>query len=324
LAAARADADAARVESPNSPLPYVNLADVTFAQGRLDESEQNLEHALAIDRTNFQALTGFTKLMAGERRLDAARTRMETLVAEQPNNAALQFLRAQTYRYGNDQQAPDPARAEQALRRAIEIDPDYMQAYSALGDIYFSTNRTDDAVAEYRKITERRADDIDAFRKLGLIESSRQNLDAAQQYYRRVLEIDPDETIAANNLAMLYADHDKGNGDEAIRLAQGIVRRFPNDAGFADTLGWVYYKKGLYPAAVEQLQKAVAGAVATNGDNSLYRYHLGMALNSKGDKTGARRELQKSLALFDQEQQRPVKSPTSTPVDEARRVLASL
>ncbi|MCA1593943.1 MAG: tetratricopeptide repeat protein, partial [Acidobacteria bacterium] len=268
LAAARSDVDAARVESPNSPLPYVNIADVAFAQGKSDEAEQNLEHALSLDRTNFQALNGLVNLLAGQRRLDVARTRMEQLVGEQPNKAPLQYLRAQSYRYGNEQQPPDAARAEEALRRAVEIDPDYVQAYSALADIYFSTNRTDEAVAEYRKITERRSDYVDAYRKLGLIESGRKNLDAAEKYYRRVLEIEPDEAVAANNLAMFYADFDRGNGDEAMRLAQSIVRRFPDDAGFADTLGWVYYKKGLYPAAVEQLQKAVNGAVALHGDNS--------------------------------------------------------
>ncbi len=322
--AARADFDAARVNSPNSPQPYVNLADVAYAEGKRDEAEQNLERALALDKTNFQALNGFVNLMSSEKRLDVARARMDQLAAAQPNNAALQYMRAQAYRNGNDQQPPDGARTEEYLRRAIEIDPDYIPAYSALGEIYFATNRTDEAIAEYRKITERHADYVDAYRKLGMIEAGRQNLDAAEQYYRRALEIEPDETIASNNLAMLYADHDKGNGDEAIRLAQGVVRRFPNDPGFADTLGWVYYKKGLFPAAVEQLQKAANGAAAQGGDNSLYRYHLGMALNSKGDKAGARRELQKSSALFDQEGNRPFKSPTPTPIEEVRRVLASL
>jgi hypothetical protein len=40
-----------------------------------------------------------------------------------------------------------------------------------------------------------------------------------------------------------------------VRLAQGVVQKNPNIAGFVDTLGWVYYKKGLYGAAIEQLQK---------------------------------------------------------------------
>jgi len=133
--------------------------------------------------------------------------------------------------------------------------------------------------------------------------------------------------LAANNLAALYADHGKGNAEEAMRLAQDVARRFPAEPGFADTLGWVYYRKGLYRDAVEQLQRAVVGAAKRNADNSLYRWHLGAALaksDRPGDRAAARRELQKALELAEQEQQRPVKPPTPTPVEEVRRTLESL
>jgi uncharacterized protein HemY len=130
--------------------------------------------------------------------------------------------------------------------------------------------------------------------------------------------------VAANNLAAMYGEHGKGNPEEAIRLGQDVARRFPNEPGFADTLGWVYYRRGLYRDSVEQLRRAVDGAVKRGGDNSLYRWHLGAALAKNGDRAAARRELQKSLELAAQEQQRPVKPATPTPVEEVRRTLESL
>jgi Flp pilus assembly protein TadD len=145
-----------------------------------------------------------------------------------------------------------------------------------------------------------------------MLEDSRQNYDAAAESYRKALEIDPNTTIAANNLAWIYAAHGKGNLDDAVRLAQGIVQRFPETPGFADTLGWVYYKKGMHQAAVEQLQKAVAGS----GQSAVYRFHLGMALAGKGDRAGARRELEQSLRLGEKSQ--------FAESDEARRTLATL
>src|SRR5207247_3210254 len=90
------------------------------------------------------------------------------------------------------------------------------------------------------------------------LEESRTNCRAAPENYRQAPERDQTAMIAANNLAWLYAAYGKGNLDEAVRLAQGVVQKNPNVAGFVDTLGWVYYKKGLYAAAVEQLQKAVS------------------------------------------------------------------
>ena len=324
VAAARSDFEAARNVAPNSPSPYVNLADVAAAERKADEAWSHLDRALSLDRTNFQALTALINLAAVTNRLDQARARVEQLVSEQPNNVQLQYLLGQAYRNGSQQQPPDAARAEAALRRAVELDADFMPAYTALAEIYFGTQQPDRAIDQYKKITERRPDDFVAYRNIGLIEAGRNNLDAAAEYYRRVLSIRPDEAVAANNLAAMYGEHGKGNPEEAMRLGQDVVRRFPNEPGFADTLGWVYYRKGLYGDAVEQLQRAVAAASKRGGDNSLYRWHLGAALAKKGDKAAARRELQKCLELAAQEQQRPVKPPTTTPMDEVRRTLESL
>ena len=324
LAAARSDFEAARQSAPNSPLPHVNLADAAAAERKLDEAWGHLERALALDRTNFQALTALVNLASATNRLDQARARVEQLAAEQPGSAQLQYLLGQAYRSGSQQQPPDAGRAEAALLRAVELDADFMPAYTALAEIYFGTQQPDRAISEYKKITERRPDDFVAFRNIGLIEAGRKNLDAAAEYYRRVLSIRPDEPVAANNLAALYGEHGKGNAEEAMRLAQDVARRFPSEPGFADTLGWVYYRKGLYQDAVSQLRRAVEGAVKRGGDNSLYRWHLGAALAKNGDKAAARRELQKSLELSAAEQSRAFKPPTTTPVDEVRRTLESL
>ncbi|MBV9958820.1 MAG: hypothetical protein JO360_10380, partial [Acidobacteria bacterium] len=90
---------------------------------------------------------------------------------------------------------------------------------------------------------------------------------------------------------------------------------------FVDTFGWVFYKKGLYPAAVEQLKKAIdrdeAGAARTGGaPTPVYRFHLGLALAARGDKAGARRELEAALALS--------RRAPFAEAEEARKALATL
>lgn len=323
-ASARADFEAARQAAPNSPLPYVNLADASGLEGKIDEARQYIEHALSLDKTNSQALTALTNLGAATNQLDQVRGRIEQLASEQPGNAQLQYLVGQAYRTASQQQPADAQRAEAAMKRAIELDSEYMPAYSALAEIYVMTNQADRAVEQYKAILSKRPDDFTAYRNLGLIESGRGKLDEAADYYKRALSIRADEFVSANNLAAMYADHGRGNAEEAIRLAQDVVRRFPNEPGFADTLGWVYYRKGLYRDAVEQLQRAVSIASKRGGDNSLYRWHLGKALADGGDRVAARRELQRCQELYALEQTRPAKSPTQTPIDDVRRTLESL
>jgi tetratricopeptide (TPR) repeat protein len=132
---------------------------------------------------------------------------------------------------------------------------------------------------------------------------------------------DDNAIFAANNLAWLYAVYGKGNIDEAVRLAQTAVQASPEVPSFVDTLGWVYYKKGLYGAAAEQLKKAVSvdEAIARKSNivpSPTYRFHLGVALAAKGDKAGARREIETALRLSEK---------TNFPeADEARKTLATL
>ena len=144
------------------------------------------------------------------------------------------------------------------MNKALELDPNYLPAYSALAALYIKSKQEDRAIAEYQKIIALRPDNATPYTLIGMLEDQRKNYDVAADNYRKALEKDPNAVIAANNLAWLYAVTGKGNLDEAVRLAQGVVQKNPNIAGFVDTLGWVYYKKNLHTAAVEQLRKAVS------------------------------------------------------------------
>ncbi|HEY0077638.1 MAG TPA: tetratricopeptide repeat protein [Pyrinomonadaceae bacterium] len=326
--AARADMEAAREREPNSPASYNSLAAVALAEEKLDEAASNYERALSFDATNFDALGGLIRVYAVQSRLRDAHARIDQALSAQPKNAALHFLKAQAYgtqergaQKTDEQLQEDVRNAEAALRRALEIDPNYIAAYQSLAAIYINMRQPDRAVAEYRKITERQPDNASAYTLMGMVEYSRNNYDAAFEAYRRALQIDPNTTFAANNLAMLAADHGKGNLDEAVQLAQSVVRQYPDEPGYADTLGWVFYKKGLYQPAIDQLQKAVNQANARKADNAVYRYHLGLALAGAGRKAEARRELQLAQTLAQKE------TSAGKPfahTEDLRRALASL
>jgi tetratricopeptide (TPR) repeat protein len=316
LTAARQDFETARQTAPNEPDIYNNLATVALLENKTDEAVGFYQNALKIRATDFNALSGLISLYARKNEIDKAHAAIDQALNSYQNNASLHFLKAQVYGFQHDAQG-----AEGELRKALELDANYIPAYSALGALFINTKQEDRAIAEYKKILERQPDNAAAYTLIGMLEDYRKNYDVAADNYRKALEKDQTAVVAANNLAWLYAAYNKGNLDEAVRLAQGVVQKNPNIAGFTDTLGWVYYKKGLYAAAAEQLQKAVsldeAAARASNGTPSAtYHYHLGMALKAKGDKTGSRRELEASLRLAD-------KSPFND-IDEARKALASL
>ena len=348
--AARADFTAARDAEPNSPTSYNNLASVALAESKRDEARQQYERALAIDGTNFDALNGIINLYASERQraalgatgarpgggqggkkpgeaggpdqsrapdgprvdMSPAHARLDQALAARPNSAPLHYLKAQIYGIEQNAQA-----AEGSLRKALELDPNFAPAFNALAAVYINTNQQEQAVIELRRWAEARKDDANPHVLIGMVEDSRKKYDEACDAYRKALALRPDDIFASNNLAWNYAEHGKGNLDEAMRLAQGVVQRHPDEPGFADTLGWVYFKKGLHGAAVEQLQKAVAKAAARGSDAPVYRLHLAQALAAAGRKSEARQQLQQALNAKSNELQ-PAQA------EEARRVLATL
>ena len=315
FAAARSDFDIAKQIAPRDPQVFNSLALVALAENKFDEAVSSFESALNVDATNYDALNGLITLYARNKEIDKANARVDQALNAYPNVAWLHFLKAQVYGYQQNS-----AGLEQELNKAIQLDPNYLPAYSALATLYIRSKQEDRAIAEYRKITTLRPDNATAYTLIGILEDQRKNHDAAAENYRKALEIDPNAVIAANNLAWLYAVTGKGNLDEALRLAQGVVQKNPNVAGFIDTLGWVLYKKSLHTAAIEQLRKAVeineAEARTKNvPPSATYHYHLAMALKDKGDREESRRELETAIRLSD-------KAPFAE-VEDAKKALAS-
>jgi tetratricopeptide (TPR) repeat protein len=319
LPAARQDFEAARQIAQGDPEVYNRLALVSLEENKVEEALAFFENTLKIDATNFPALNGILTIYARNNEADKAHARLDQLLASNPNSAALHYFKGQAYGIQANASA-----AEAEFRKSLEFDPNYIASFSALGALFTNLKQEDRAIAEYKRILAIRPDNSTVYTLIGMLEDSRQNYDAAADSYRKALEKDQNAVIAANNLSWLYAVTGKGNLDEALRMAQGVVQKNPNVAGFIDTLGWVYYKKNLYDLAADQLQKAVtideAAARAANGSPSAtYQYHLGMALKGKGDKEGSRRALETALRLADQNKQRPFAD-----AEEARKALASL
>ena len=316
VAAARDDFEKAKLITPNDPVVYNSLALLSLAENKQPDAINSFESALNVDATNFDALNGLITLYARSNELGKAHARIDQALNAYPNMASLHYLKAQVYGYEQNAQ-----NVEAELNKALEIDQNYLPAYSSLAALYIRSKQEDRAIAQYQKIISLRPNNATPYTLIGMLEDQRQNYDVAIDNYRKALDKDPNAVVAANNLAWLYAVTGKGNLDDAIRLAQGVVQKNPNVAGFVDTLGWVYYKKSLHGAAVEQLRKAVslseASARATNtAPSAAYHYHLGMALIGTGNKEEGRRELEASIRMAE-------KAPFPD-LEEAKKALASI
>jgi putative PEP-CTERM system TPR-repeat lipoprotein len=258
------------------------------------------ERALERDPSATEALAGLVRLDVGAKRLADARRRVDDALRAAPEDPALLVLAARTYATSGD-----AGRAETLLEKAIEAAPASMEPYSMLAQLYVSQNKLDAALGEYERIAERNPSDIASRTLVGMILQVQGRMDAAMRVFEDVVVRDPRAALAANNLAYMYAEAGT-NLDRALELARTAKAELPDDADVSDTLGWVYYKKGLSALAVEPLEHAVW----KEASNATFHFHLGLAYLQAGHDR-ARATLARALQL----------DPGSPLAAEARRAL---
>jgi len=144
---------------------------------------------------------------------------------------------------------------------------------------------------------------------LAIIYESQKKYDLSIKHYKKILDINPGSSLAMNNLAYRLAEKD-GNLNEALNLAQGAKEKNPKDPRVTDTLGWVYYKKGLYDSAIGEFIYSVKELP----DNATVHYHLGLAYFKKGEIDSAKTALERALNLNAKFEE----------ADHARQILSNL
>src|ERR1035438_4357857 len=106
--------------------------------------------------------------------------------------------------------------------------------------------------------------------------------------YRAIIQIDGKNVSALNNLAYTMALTDP---DGALKYGQQAMELAPDSPMVQDTLGWIYYRKGIYLTAVQYLQTAVS-----KDPTPRRQFHLALSYIKQGDKERGRDLLQTALA----------------------------
>ena len=145
--------------------------------------------------------------------------------------------------------------AEAALLKALELDPNSSSTYDLLISTYMVANRLPQAITLLEGLLSRSPDNASALMMLALIHERMNDFPKAREAYEKLLAVKPDSPPALNNLAYLYAER-LDQPDKAYNLAQKARALQPADAGIADTLGWILYKKGNYQQSLILLQSA--------------------------------------------------------------------
>jgi tetratricopeptide (TPR) repeat protein len=271
-----------------------NVAVLHTLQGALyarrqnvDEARASFERARALAPQLTEAVAGLVALDLQTKNVPAAVARIEAELRDSPVRADLLMLAAQVY-----EAAGHATQAEQSLKRAVSIDPRLSSAYVRLAGLYLKQRRLDEARAEFEAIVTHEPTSAGARTMLGVILEAQDKREEAARSYETTLGAVPSAPIAANNLAMIYADAGR-QLDQALQLATLAKQELPDNPDVDDTLGWVYYKKNLPALAIRPLEESLR----KRPDSPEVLYHLGLTQAKLGQTADARASLERSLAL---------------------------
>jgi tetratricopeptide (TPR) repeat protein len=231
-----------------------------------------LEQALNIDPSDVRALSALNQTYAAQKQNAVALQKVKEYASRQPKSAPVQEYLGVLLMANGDQK-----QARAAFEAAKAADPKFVRADLSLVQTDVVTSRWDDAQKRLQAVLTSDPGNTTARLWLGNVEATKgDNKDALEQF-RQVVVSDPSNPQALNNFAYLLAEY--GNQPaEALKYAQKAKELAPDTAEYSDTLGWILYRKGLYPLAVTELERAVS-----KEHNPIWKSHLAMAYAKAGD-----------------------------------------
>ena len=161
--------------------------------------------------------------------------------------------------------------AEFSYRKAIEIKPDYAKAHYNLGIILSELGKSQDAELSYRKAIKIKPDYAEAHYNLGIILSEIGKSQDAELSYRKAIEIKPDYGKAHYNLGIILREI--GNLKEAELTIRKAIEFKPDDADAYHNLGTILKDLGKLQEAFDSFLKSIEiNPILSNTYNVIARF----------------------------------------------------
>jgi tetratricopeptide (TPR) repeat protein len=280
--------------APQSAFGYVQMGNLSLAQKHYSDAAKAYQDALDRNANSTDALRGLANAYVAEKQTDKAIAIVNGQIGKSPANSNFyNLLGALLFHVKKDFNG-----AETALAKSIELDRRNYQAWIQLCQVRAAKGEIDQAIAIGEQSLKDNPRQLNLDLLLGNLYESKSAWKNAEDSYQKALDLNSQNPVASNDLARVMLQTG-GNFDVELSLAQTAFRRLPDSPAVADTLGWIYYQKGVYPLAINYLQQALKLQEKNMlPDSPDIHYHLGMAYEKTQQPTLARQHFEQVLKLY--------------------------
>jgi tetratricopeptide (TPR) repeat protein len=284
---------------------YINLPLDELYDLRVDPREQ--KNVVGSDRDRVRAMTselqGLHPALPGEQARESSEVR-QTL-------ESLGYVSGSAPRKARYTEADDPknlididrlmmdgielhraGRTDEAIadyRKVIERRPDMGLAYRRLAYLQWEQGHVADAIATLRHALAVNGPDVDIDARLGTYLAETGQIAEAMPMLERAVQADPQNTDGLNGLGIAYAR--AGRHADAMKTFDRILAQNPRDAYALENIGTLQLQRGDLPAARDAFTRALAG------DPRSSRAHagLGVVALQSGDRERALTEWKQAV-----------------------------
>jgi tetratricopeptide (TPR) repeat protein len=269
---AAVELDALLRQQPDSLSANLHMAALETEQKKYKDAEARYLKIYKPGQRESRPLEGLIELYAAQQQPDKALKLLDEELKLAPESRSVHMLMASTAMLAGKLEL-----AAQQYEWVLSNDPKSVEAQTALGNIYRLKGDLNSALSSYRRAAELAPNNGVIRDSIAYLETTSGQHTEAIASLRKELAINPEDTTAENNLAFELAESGT-DLDQASALAEKAQRKAPSNPGIADTLSWVYVRKGLNDSAIQILN----GLVKKYPDAPVLRYHLAVALLQKG------------------------------------------
>jgi len=224
------------------------------------------------------------------KKFDKALSFGKELYAKDPSDIEIGVIYARTLA-----DAGKPKEGAEVLSGLLQSNPDNIEIYVNLSQVYLQDKRYGDAEKILRRAENKTTDSQNNERlkiQLAAIYEKQKDFDRAESVFKEILKVNPQNAVALNYIGYMLADRGV-RLDEAVRYVKEALAIDPQNGAYLDSLGWAFFKLN----ELEKAEKYLLEADEIVKDDPTIDDHLGDLYFKTGDLSKAEEFWKRSISI---------------------------